>query len=394
MEKLQLGRITLNDAEIRNLQDSGGTVKYEGIITGVGEDGDRVRTVSADIPGLLGTMVPAVFGSKVIRNGYYAVTSAESTLIDWPGEGVAAAEWSLELALIGYWNDVDLESRLGGPLTLNNAFTATGERWHAPPIGHVSYWTGAGSPSQINRVGSEGTIKVYRDVPINTNVRWNCGPHNYGNARVRFTDHLGIERVGLSNNLSPVGWELTNTLVRVRPAGGTIVLETYWNGAWRAQNWDLSHGGTALGVPTAVSLIRNDFEMVQVRMLWSLAPSGRVTADLTLRRGARYVEVFMRAMQSTSLALVPTDPIPSTAGTGFVSATANDASGNRYIAGSPNSHTTDVTNGGLSRAATVTLDAFIGVVAGGGSAAAGDTAADVYEQFLGAPTERVIGVRL
>lgn len=394
METLQVGRLLLNDAESRDLEGKPGEIAVEGMLTGAGEKADDVRAIGADISNLVGYMVPVVFGSKVIRNGYYVVQNADVTVSDWPREGVVGVEWELDLALLGYANDVDLESRLGGPLTLNNSHALTGERWHAPPPGHTSYWSGAGVPSQVIRTGSEGPLTVYRDVAIDTNVLWNCDPTLYGTGRVRFLDERGLERSGTSVRTDPAEWELHNTLVRVAPSISSTLLFSVWDDGWKAQEWDLKYNGTALGVPDAVSIVRNDFELMQLRLLWALAPSGRVTADLTLRRGAQYIEIFLKSMQSTTMALAPSDPVASTAGTGFVSASANDADGNRYIVGSPNAYTADTTNGGLSKASTVTLDAFLGSIFGGSGASAGNTGVDVRDQFLGAPTERVIGVRL
>jgi hypothetical protein len=99
-----------------------------------------------------------------------------------------------------------------------------------------------------------------------------------------------------------------------------------------------------------------------VRLLYAMA-LGRFTVDLTLRRGSRFVELYVQGQTSSTLKAVLTTPEASTAGTGFVRVTANDANGNRAIVGSARTFTADTTNGGLSKASTTTLDAFLGVIA-------------------------------
>lgn len=380
MQDLRVGRLVLNDAEVRDLESKLGSITIGGMQAGALVEAERIRRQSADIPNLTGQLVPVVFGSKEYRSGYYVVASADATLTDWPKEGVASAEWDIELALLGYSNDIDLESRLGGPLTLANSHSQVGSRWHSPAAGHYSYWTGAGSPSRVLRQGSEGFVPVYTDIPLDTNLLWGCAPENYGEGRVRFIDDLELERTGTSVRTDPASWSLDNSLVKVTPDSGTInVLR--WDLGWQPTAFNLRYAGSTLGTPMAVSVVRNDYEMIQIRLLWNVTPSGRVTADLTLRRGARYVEVFMKAMTAATMAVVPTTPTASSSGSGFVAASS-------FFVGSPNAFTADTVAGGLSKAATASLDAVVGVLVGG------DTANTVYKQFLGGPTERVIGVRL
>jgi hypothetical protein len=237
-----------------------------------------------------------------------------------------------------------------------------------------------GSPSLVLRDGSDGFVPVYTGIPMDTNLRWGCAPDRYGEGRVRFIDDLGFERTGTSVKTDPADWSLHNSLVKVTPDGGTINVLA-WDLGWQATAFDLKYAGNVLGTPAAVTVFRNDHEMVQIRLLWNITPSGRVTADLTLRRGARYVEVFMKAMTAGTMAIAPTTPTASSSGSGFVGASD-------FFVGSPNAFTGDTINGGISKSATASLDAVVGVLVGG------ETANATYKEFLGGPTERVIGVRL
>lgn len=346
-----------------------------------------------DIGGLMGALVPVTWTDKASRSGYYQVRDVGAKLLDWQGE-VVTCDWTLTLQRHGTDSEVDLESRLGGAETRNNSFSATGERWHAPPIGHHSYWTGSTQPSTVVRTGTDGAMTVYRGVPADVAPRWGCPVGSYLAGRVRFLDADDLERSGTNYVVTASDWELHNGLVRVRPltSSGVLEVSSYTGGAWRAKSWDVLSGGSSIGAVDAVTVLHNEPELVVLRLLRSQS-SGRITVDVTLRRGSRFVELYVQGSYSATLKIVRAATEAGTAGTGYVRATVNDGDGNRYIVGSALTHTADTADGGLSLAATTTLDVFIGVIAGGSGAVAGDQAADLYNQYLGAPAESVTAVR-
>jgi hypothetical protein len=141
-----------------------------------------------------------------------------------------------------------------------------------------------------------------------------------------------------------------------------------------------------------ISILRNDYEMISLRMVKHLT-IGRLILDMTLRRGMRFIEVYVQRYAADRIGIVRTVTTASTATSGYVVATANDPAGNRGVVGSARTFTADTINGGITKSATTTLDAMIGVVMNGGSALAGDAAVDLYAQYLGAPGEIVRGVR-
>jgi hypothetical protein len=217
---------------------------------------------------------------------------------------------------------------------------------------------------------------------------------SYLNGRVRFIDSNALERSGVNYSPAASGWNLNNALVRVQPlaSNGVLQVAAWTGGAWQNISWDILSGGTTLGAPTSCTVLRNECELAVVRLLWTQAP-GRITVDLTLRRGSRFVEVYVQGEFSATLVIQCFTAQAGTAGTGYVSATANDGAGNRYIVGSAKTFANLLTQGGISLASTTTLDAFIGVVAGGSGAVAGDVATDLYAQYLGSPSELVQAVR-
>jgi hypothetical protein len=357
----------------------------------------QIARVQDDIPNLMGTLVPVTFTNKADRNGYYLVKDTGAKLMSWTGE-VITCDWNLTLTRLGTDTEVDLESRLSGASARNNSFAATGERWHAPPIGHYGYWTGSTQPATVTRTGADGAMTVYRGLPTavnpTINPRWGCPVSSYLAGRCRILDLNGLERTGSNWTTAASGWELNNALVRVRPltSSGVLEISAYTDGGWQSKSWDIQSGGVSIGAFDSMSVLHNEPEMCVLRLLRSQSP-GRITVDVTLRRGARFAELYVQAAFSSTLKVVRASTEAGTAGTGYVRATADDGAGNRYIVGSALTHTADTANGGLSLAATTTLDAFIGVIAAGASAVSGDQAADLYAQYLGAPSELVQAVR-
>lgn len=418
---IALGRLTLREA-LSVASETGGSsgraLKLTGQEAIPALTSAQLAAVQDDITGLVGDMVPATFTVKADRNGYWLVTDAQADLMNWQGELVTCT-WQLTLTRVGSDTEVDLESRLSGSLARSNTFGVTGERVHCPPIGHYGYYTGPTIPSVLVRTGSDGAMLIYRGVPTGINPRWGCPVSTYLAGRVRFLDAHGIERSGTAFPVRPLNpplvpaedltpsstlvpaagaatvWTLHNTLVKVTPAttGGTLIISAWTGGAWRDKTWDVVIGGISLGIPDTITVLRNEPEIVVVRLLRSQNP-GRATIDLTLRRGHRAVEVYVQAATSTTVKLVLTSAETGTnANAGYVTATSDDSDGNRYVIGSANTFTADVVNGGISNTSTTALDAFIGVQAGGAAALSGDTAADLFKAYVGAPSETVQAVR-
>lgn len=350
----------------------------------------------ADLLGLTGEFLPVTFTGQSDLNGYYTVTDASTSAINWNGE-VATVDWTIDLMRIGADTEIDIESRLTGG-TRVNSFSATGVRWHAPAQAAYAYFAAAGSsPSVVSRSSSDGAMAVYFSLPTPCIPRWGCAVGSYLGGRVRFIDANAMERSGIQLSTTAAGWQLHNALVRVSPltvGTGVLSIDAYTGGAWQAKNWDLQYGGSSLGQPLTVSILRNEPEIIVLRLLWNTT-SGRVTGDLTLRRGTRFVEFYLQAQNSGTIKIVRgSAEAGSNGGSGeYVSATANDGAGNRYIVGSAKTNAQDLVNGGISIAATTAMDAFVGVIAGGSGAVSGDAGADLYGQYLGAPAELVQGVR-
>jgi hypothetical protein len=153
-------------------------------------------------------------------------------------------------------------------------------------------------------------------------------------------------------------------------------------------------GGTPLTTPISGVVLLNDFSRVTMRLTYDQSPSGRFTVDLTIRRGSRLVEIVFQSAFSATLGVVRATNEAGTLATGYVRATSDDIDGNRYIVGSPQTFTDDLTAGGVSKAAATRLYAFVGAEFGGAAAVDGDQADDVVNQYMAALAEEVVGVPL
>jgi hypothetical protein len=278
---------------------------------------------------------------------------------------MVTADWKVTLERVGSNSETDLQSRLTGAVRLND-FSLAGERWHAPPIGHYGYYTGTTNATTMTRTGADGTITVYRSVPANISPRWGCDPSNYLSGRARVTTTGGQDVYGVDVPLSAAGWTLSNGLLNVTAgASSTLDVQAYSGGGYRSKLWNVSVAGSAASITSwdGATLLRNDPEMVIVRLVKSLTP-GRATLDLTLRRGSRFIEGYLQVGTAATLAVYRStlETNTSFAASGYVTATADDSDGNAFAVGSARSFTAH-TNGGITKTATTALDFWIGAVA-------------------------------
>ncbi|MCA1840226.1 MAG: hypothetical protein LC723_07845, partial [Actinobacteria bacterium] len=368
---------------------------------------------------MTGVVIPVTFRDKDERNGFYQIGSVDMTasegsttatttseLTNYQNE-VAKADWTISLIRGGSHTEVDLQSRLTGAVRQND-FSQTGERWHAAAIGHYGYQTGTTDVSSwVDRTGADGVVRVYRAIPANTHPRWGCDPLNYYGGRVRITDTLEVstenEIEGLNHKLSTTGWTLSNGLVNVTAtaSAGIIDVQSYdpdVSASYRSTQWKIQRtAGTNIQAWQSVSIIRNTFEQCIIRLTANIVNTpGRVTLDLTLKRGSRFVEGYLQSSSSATLKVMPNNVTTSTSATsGTVVASSNDTNGNKPIIGSARTFTADTVNGGLSKAATTSLDFYIGAIIqpGGGAAQSGDAAADLQAQYIGTLPESTYIVR-
>lgn len=350
----------------------------------------KVVTRREDFLSITGQMMPCAFTTKSYLDGFYVVQDTQGEITDWGGD-IRVFRWQCSLQRVGTESEVDIESRLSGALSRSNVHSVTGERVHAPAIGHNAYWSDATVTGAVVRTGEDGAIRVYRGLGLGISPRWAVTPAAYPGGRVRLLVDAQ-ERAGIAFRFTPTSWELSNGLVRIRP-GTLFEISAYTGGSWKPKSWDVLNAGVSLGSFDYATVLDNRYESVTIRLTKSLT-TGRVFVDLTLRRGFRFVEIYVQAEFGATLKVQrTTNEAGTNALAGTVVASSNDADGNKYIVGSSRTFTPDIVAGGLSIASAAILDAFVGVVAAGTGAVTGDTATDLRAQYIGAPAELVGAVR-
>lgn len=397
---VQVGRVTLREdrdtGRVVNASTGGISLKLTGQQSSPNLTSAQVETASADIISGYGALVPVVFQQKTNLNGYYSVDDYEVDQSKYVADGADLAPWTMTLDLVGSDTEIDMESRLGGAQTRANGYTlTTGERWHCPPGGAIGYYVPGALPTTLTRTGVDGAMTIYRTIPYGSNPRWGCPVASYQLCRTRFLND-GIERTGIMFPTDVTNWELSNSLVRVAPltSGGALAISAYTGGAWQVKNWDVLVNGVTCAPWTSVSVLQNDYHKTSIRLMKTTTTVGRITLDVTLRRGSRFAELYLQCStaQTIKFVLATANGGTQAANHTYILATTADGAGNKYMVASAGTYTADVTNGGISAvSATTKMDAMIGVQISG--AAAGDLAADVYNQYLGIPSELVTGVR-
>ncbi len=399
-----IGRLTLREVFDMTPQINTGTDKRTLALRGEESSPPltlaEVKRRNEDVLGLLDRFVPVMFGSKSDHDGWYVVRDVNTDLTNY-GDEVVKFAWTMQLEFIGPANAIDVESRLAYVNRVND-FGLSGERWHAPAGGATAYYTGSNLPSvSVDRPTIDGgPVTVYRGLPTAFSPRWSSGLATYGRGRARVLVG-GTERVATINvALSASSWELTNGALSVSaaPSASATLQVAVWDGAaWDATLVNVSIAGSAtdLGLFDNASIIRNDYEAATVRLVKGKPATGRTQLDLTLRRGSHFVEGYLQTESASTLAVYPKAAQASTApaSAGYVTATANDGAGNRYIIGSARTFTGLTTQGGLLKTTTTTLDFFAGAVLAGGSASASNQAASLAAQYVTFNAEQSMGVR-
>lgn len=353
------------------------------------------RTRGDGLLGHVGQVVPVAWGRQTHRDGWYRVDSAQAIEVTQDG-GWSAVEWSTSLDLVGLDAEVEVESRLSGGNRVH-ASAATPELWHAPAAG-ADYLVGTSTPGYVDRVGEGGTVRVYRAIPASAHPRWSV-PAAGALVGAVSVSVGGVVRTGLACPDTPASWALSNGVVRVEPrtSTGTLRVTSYLASSWGAPKvFDIKRGATSLGAAQHVTILRNEPCECVIRLTWAHSP-GRTVADLTLARGARHVGVYVQQYAAPSALRIDDNGGGGTvdnqlSAAGYIASTTSDGDGNRWVIGSAVAATAAGTFGLAANVAGLGLPAYIGVVRGGASAAAGDGAAQVNAQWLGQPTqaERVI----
>lgn len=350
----------------------------------------QLRARVEALGGYANTVVPVTFDGFPHLDGWYTCGTPGWDESTW--HGTTVLEWTLDLTLTGRAGEVDVESRLIGGNRVHTS-SAAPELWHGVPAAADAYQAGNGAPGWVDRPAETGTVRVYRSFPAGTDPRWTVPAARAMDGAPTLTV-AGDPVTGLTCMDVPWQWVMSNGIVRVQPRGNAGAFRvSAWNGSsWGTEKvFDLKRAGVSLGMPAHVSVARNDRCELITRLTYSHSGS-RSIVDLVVKRGGRHVAVV--AVQSSVAGPWRLDDngVSGTANnqltaSGYSTTTSNDADGNRWVIGTPQSAAAVGGFGFEQSTPNRVLSAYIGVIKGGGSAVAGDAAVDINSQYLGTPTE-------
>lgn len=336
-----------------------------------------------------GRLVPLTWDQDATLDGYYLVEGADADVVSLLDKGVV--DYSIDLQRLGGAADTWFQSKLIGTVRTNDHGLAAAEvlPWLAIPAWGDWLIDQAGAVHTNAFVGND--VQVFYDVDLPARpLNWRVPPAYYyaGAATVKI-DSLVTDR--LWTPTAPATWELTNGLLRVQ--GTTInadfTIAAYVGAAWESvKTWQHGYGAAPTwlaGVASAqVQVIRNEPHVVTLRLL-CIDGNLQVTdwLDLTLRRGAHWLEVTHHrttadelAQQTTTAEAVTAVTPTGASAVAAYRATANDADGNQLLSGVAKTIGSSAAGGEIVTSATLADGWFFAGVIPAGSGAAAPVDAD------------------
>lgn len=388
------GTVTIGGIALReeiNAEQDGQVISIAGQESFPPQSRASVLAAHDNLTAMDGLVVPVVFTDKEELSGFFRVSSARSDLLNYANGSYLSASWAATLTRLGGPRDLEVESvipRIARTDTL--AGVQVPVFWHAPAVGALDYFTGSTLPTTtISRDGREGVVKVYAGLPAGTEPRWTIAAEDYMAGATRLTIN-GRGRIGALTPPVVDDWTVENGLIRLTPTTtGRVVLEC-WDAAgdeWvSARTLVFAASGTLTATPE-LTVMRNEPEEVIVRLTYPQTGAGRVTVDLGMRRGSRFITGTIKRHSAATLAVNDGATFAGTAVTGGVRQTAADADGNRAVLGSAMNPFVNAGVGAIASAAPVTRFDFFAGHEVGSSPASGDAFADLLAQYLGSTGE-------
>lgn len=349
-------------------------------------------------------VVPCTFAATPSLDGFYEVGAA-SVKTDGASWATGAFDYDLTLHRVRGSSRpvVDVKSlavyRTGYAVAAVSCSVMYGAPSAASDLTFIPYATTA----NVTRTADTGavTVKGYSAAFSTFSFRPAAADWYDGACKVEVTFD-GSTWFTVTGGQIPAGitsWRLNNGLVRVVPSAtaGRIDVQHYDGSTWetaKTYRLTISSSTGVVDLVGAPVVLRNAPHIAALKMTisGSAAGVGPSTLTLTVRRGDRFLYGVIQGLQNTGGGVRRDTAEAATSASGGLAATANDASGNRYVLASNAATTKDTANGGLSISPGYTVDFGIGSAIGGSAAVSGDTTAELLSQygFWNAENPRVV----
>lgn len=352
---------------------------------------------------------PFSYTGETTMSGYVKIESADITVDRFAGAGI---KYAISLKWLGNPGEIRFESQFSGALLDNDhSITSTTSQFFAVPDQAYSVHiptVGTGTtPNVETRIASYGSgtvnLNYFSGAGIRTdNIEFECNPIDYlkgavkvsTNGKVRnglLSPNDNVDQAVIENGL--VKFELTNSNTESR-----FTISLWESDDWRSVKEFAVSKGTSqtewLGWNT-VQIIKNYAECATLRFTSQANNdgSGRLTFDVSLRRGSRYFSLIIHSYgNADEIRIQRTTTESCSAGTGYIVSSTNDSEGNFFILGSPNTFSQDLTEGGIYLTATQ-MKAFIGYCLNGTSAAGENTPDKMRDAYFDYIYEHVRVIR-
>lgn len=253
-------------------------------------------------------IVPFTYEGDSTYGGYCQVDSADVNTQHLFGKGLF--KYSLNLRIKGRAGETSFESNLTGSLLTNAHSYSSSNNYgptHALPVNAYNY-AHSQTPTTHSRSSKDGTVYLFTDQNLRSSeANWQVAPENYykGGCKITIDNYV---KNGFLTKDNPNAVVIDNGLVQVTSGSVTdqsrLNLKFYDNGEFvsaREVSFSMGSSLTEWNKWQSVQILRNDAEEASIRLVTysEAAGDGRLTVDLTMRRGMHHVS-FVATQSGTA----------------------------------------------------------------------------------------------
>lgn len=353
-------------------------------------------------------LLPITYEGDTTMEGFGKITSMDVSPVK-----LATGYFSYQIGfeMKGRPSEMMFESNMSGALIQNSHSITTASTtyapWHAVPVNTYNYKNDS-RPVGVTRSTENGNLSFFYDADLRTySSNWIINPVDYYKGAAKVTIDSTVKSGYLTRNL-PTGVELSNGIIKITSGSTTdqsrFTLSFYDNGVYVSdREIAISSGSseTEWNVWQTVQILRNEPQEVVVRFTSysdDTFGDGRLTVDLGLKRGAHHVSMVISeggtsdrtANTRKNLKLITANTVADS--TGYMIESSTDASGQKFMIGSPQGYTADTTNR-LIHLSTSQFKCFLGYVYNATAPENHNTANAVRDQYLESLYENIRLVR-
>lgn len=349
-------------------------------------------------------IVPFTYEGDSTYGGYCQVDSADVNTQHLFGKGLF--KYSLNLRIKGRAGETSFESNLTGSLLTNAHSYSSSNNYgptHALPVNAYNYAHGE-APTTNSRATNNGTVYLFTDQNLrDAQANWQVAPENYYKGAAQITVDNYVKNGYLTKD-NPNAVVLDNGIIQV--TSGSVLNESrlnlkfYDNGEFvseREVSFSMGAGFTEWNTWKSVQILRNDAEEASIRLVTYSedAGDGKLTLDLTIRRGMHHVAFVATQSGTASRSAVSrinsqliTANTVTTTSTGYFEASA-DSDGQKFFAMSPQGVTASVSDRNMH----ISSAQFKGIFGYQTGSDAYNQADAIFEQYMESTYEQVRLVR-